>query len=461
MGEIEQTSRLPLPENEVRAWLARPAALQRLLPPWAGARVPSPPTGGAGTGGGTFALRQGLVPVRWLVSGGEADGDGDRPDSKPPPALWLISRLDSRGAAETDLHERVICRRPEGAAGWAVSQAALDSLAGRWLRFRQQRLREDLQRHAPLAGRPRLRVAIGGASGLIGRNLALFLAAGGHDVQRLVRRPPQPGGGEGEIFFNPAQGQIDAAALEGCDAVVHLAGAGIADGRWGAARKKSILQSRVETTRFLSQALTTLRHPPRLLLVASATGYYGNRGEEPLDEDSGAGEGFLAQVCGQWEAAAQPARAAGIRVVHLRMGMVLTPAGGALAKLLPPFRLGLGGKIGNGRQMMSWIELDDLLGAMLHLIATDDSAGPVNAVAPGVVSNGVFTRTLGRVLGRPTPFPLPTPAVRLVFGQMGQELLLFGARVRPARLEQTGFRFFRPQLEEALRYCLGRQAPAD
>lgn len=303
------------------------------------------------------------------------------------------------------------------------------------------------------AGGPE-RVIVTGASGLIGASLTASLAAAGHRVDRLVRR--EPASGSSEIRWDPGAGVLDPVPLEGAGAVVHLAGESVAAGRWTAARKAAIRRSRVEGTRLLAETLARLDRPPGVLVSASATGYYGAAGDEPLTEASAAGAGFLAEVCRAWEAATEPAARAGIRVVTLRIGLVLAARGGALGQMLVPFRLGLGGVVGTGRQWMSWIALGDLIGAILHLLGAGDVAGPVNAVAPGPVTNREFTRTLGRVLGRPTLAPLPAPLVRLLFGEMGQTLLLDGARVLPARLLASGFRFLAPDLETALRRELGR-----
>ena len=237
--------------------------------------------------------------------------------------------------------------------------------------------------------------------------------------------------------------------------MVHLAGAPIA-GRWNASRREAILQSRQRGTRLLCERLARLQSPPRVLVSASAVGFYGDRGDEALDEQSAAGQGFLAEVCRAWESACEPARAAGIRVVNLRFGLVVSASGGALVKLLPAFRLGLGGPQGSGRQYMSWIALDDAIGAIHHAMFRDDLSGPVNATAPFPVRNATFAGTLGKVLGRPALLPLPGIAVRAAFGEMGRELLLGGARVAPTRLERTGFAFRTPSLESALRFELGR-----
>ena len=300
-------------------------------------------------------------------------------------------------------------------------------------------------------------VAVTGATGLVGTALTQRLASAGHRVVRLVRpatarRPP----GEEPIRWDPDFGTIQASRLDGVDAVVHLAGESVAAGRWTEARKQRIRSSRVRSTAFLADTLAQLRHPPRVLVAASAVGYYGDRADQMLTEDSAAGTGFLADVCRDWEAAAEPATRRRMRVVQLRIGMVLSPAGGALATLLRPFRLGLGGRVGSGAQWMSWISVDDLCGAILHALATTALAGPVNAVAPEPVPNREFARTLGRVLHRPAFLPLPAFLARLLLGQMADELLLASARVVPARLQATGFTFGDPALEGALRRLLGR-----
>jgi uncharacterized protein len=303
------------------------------------------------------------------------------------------------------------------------------------------------------AGAPRLRVAVTGATGLVGSALVAELRAGGHRVDRVSRRPPRPG--TTDIHWDPAGGRLDPRALEGADAVVHLAGESIAAGRWTAAAKARIRDSRVGGTRLVADTLARLDRPPRVLVSVSAVGYDGDRGDEPLTEDSRPGAGFLADVARAWEAAADPARAAGIRVVHPRLGLVLAGQGGALPRMALPFRLGLGGVIGSGRQYWSWIALADVVRVIELALALDGLAGPVNAVAPAPATNREFTRVLGRVLARPTLLPLPAPAVRLLMGEMGRALLLDSARVLPRRLEHAGFRFRHPDLEGALRAALG------
>jgi uncharacterized protein (TIGR01777 family) len=299
------------------------------------------------------------------------------------------------------------------------------------------------------------RVIVSGASGLIGSRLVPFLTTGGHRVERLVRRASAREGSE--IAWDPERGTIDRERLEGADAIVHLAGESVGAGRWTERQKEKILRSRIEGTRTLAEAIGALQSRPRVLVSASAIGFYGDRGDEELTEESPPGKGFLSRVCQVWEAATGAAAEAGIRVVHLRIGVVLSAAGGALARMLLPFRFGLGGPIGSGGQFMSWILLEDLVGAIQHAILNDPLSGAVNGVSPNAVTQAEFARTLGRVLGRPAFLPLPAPAVRVVLGEMGQALLLDGARVQPRKLLDSGFCFFRPDLGPALRTALGRE----
>ena len=295
-----------------------------------------------------------------------------------------------------------------------------------------------------------MRVLISGSSGLIGSSLVPALEGAGHSVIRLVRRNPAANEIRWDLSKSPpAKG----GSFEGFDAVVHLAGESIA-GRWTAAKKARIRDSRVQGTRALAAALAQTKRPPRVMVCASAIGIYGDRSEEALREESAPGSDFLADVARQWEAATEPASRAGIRVVSLRFGVVLSARGGALARMLPPFRMGVGGRIGSGRQWMSWIALDDVVGVIQHALATDAVHGPVNAVAPTPVTNAEFTRTLGKVLHRPTVFPLPAFIVRLAFGEMGEALLLGSQRVDCGKLLASGYRFRHSELKPALEALL-------
>jgi hypothetical protein len=298
-----------------------------------------------------------------------------------------------------------------------------------------------------------MKILISGASGLVGAKLVPALASQGHQVVRLVRDKAKAS--VDAAFWDPKGGFIDQAALAGCDAVVNLAGESIASGRWNASRKRAIRESRVDATTTIAKAFAALEPKPRVLINASAVGYYGSRGDEWLDESSSSGSGdFLSGVCRDWEAATEPARRAGVRVVMTRFGVILSKQGGALATMLTPFKLGLGGRIGDGQQYMSWIAIDDVIGTILHSLGTETLAGPVNTVAPNPATNVAFTKTLGKVLARPTLFPMPAFAAKLVFGEMGEELLLGSQRVRPARLLESGYVFKYPELETALRHLL-------
>jgi uncharacterized protein len=318
--------------------------------------------------------------------------------------------------------------------------------------FRRRRLSGDLVRQAEFAGGRPLRIAVTGASGLIGGELVPFLTTAGHSVVRLVRRPAS---GPDEVTWDPSRGVLDAEQLEGFDAVVHLAGESIRP-PWTRARRQRIRRSRVDGTLLLSDALARLRRPPRVLVSMSGVNYYGDRGDVVVDEDSPPGDGFLAALCVDWEGATTAAASAGIRVVNLRNGIAISGRGGAVSSLLVPFRLGVGGKVGDGRQYVSWIAIDDLVGAIYQAIHDDRLRGPVNAVAPNEATNRDLTKTLGRVLRRPTVLPLPAAAVGAVLGDAGRELLLASMRVRPTRLDAAGFRFEFPKLEDALRFQLGR-----
>ncbi|HEX7277623.1 MAG TPA: TIGR01777 family oxidoreductase [Acidimicrobiales bacterium] len=299
-----------------------------------------------------------------------------------------------------------------------------------------------------------MRIAVTGSHGLIGTALVEALTGDGHYVTTLVRSSHA---GPDQVRWDPAAGTIDAAALEGHDAVVHLAGVGIGDHRWTDDHKRAVLDSRVQGTSLLATTLAGLDRPPKVLASASAVGYYGDTGSRAVTEVDGPGSGFLADVVRQWEDATEPAAKAGIRVARFRSGVVLTDRGGALDKQLLPFKMGLGGRVGTGEQYLSWISLDDEVSAIRHLLATDSIEGPVNLTTPNPVTNAEFTRALGTVLGRPTMMPVPKLALHTMFGkEMVAEMLLVGQRVLPVVLQQSGFGFVDDEIEAALRRILGK-----
>jgi uncharacterized protein (TIGR01777 family) len=298
-----------------------------------------------------------------------------------------------------------------------------------------------------------MRILVSGSHGLVGKALIGSLTSDGNEIVRLVRGKPSS---NAEVEWHPNEGKIDGASLEGLDVVVHLAGESIASGRWSDEKKRAIQESRVLGTVLLSDALARLSRPPAVFLSASAIGYYGNRGDELLTEKSDAGTDFLANVCRAWENATGRAVEKGIRTVRARFGIILDAKEGALAKMLTPFRMGIGGRIGDGKQWMSWIAIDDVVNGLKYLMENGAVSGPVNFVAPNAVTNAEFTKTLGHVLSRPTLFPIPAFGVRLAFGEMGEALLLSGQRVKPGIMEESGFRFTWPTLEPALRHLLAR-----
>ena len=390
-------------------------------------------------------LRLGPLRRRWVARHRDVQPGRGFTDEQVsgPLARWVhahrfLSTEDGLCALEDEVHWEPPLGVPASLLAAAIDRAFL---------FRHARLSEDLDRHAR-AQLPPSRIAVTGAGGLIGSALLPFLTTGGHRVDRLVR-----GQGTG-IAWDPVEGTVDRAALDGVDAVVHLAGESIAGGRWTAARRRAILDSRVRGTDLIARTLAGLPRPPRVLVAASAIGFYGLEAQG-VDESAPPGRGFLAEVVRAWEAALRPAEEAGIRVVRLRVGVVLAARGGVLARLRLPFSLGLGGPIGSGTQPMSWIGLDDLLDVILLALTDPNLAGPVNVVAPQPTTNRDFTKALARVLRRPALLPLPAIAVRTIFGEMGEEVLLSGQGVLPGRLGERGFRWRTPQLEQALQRELG------
>ncbi len=448
-------SRIEAPAEEVYRWHARPGAFERLNPPWDPAVVESR-SGGIEDEGARVILRVGPARQRWVAEHHGALPGREFHDLQVsgPFAFWEHAhRMTPEGALACTLEDRIEYGLPAGAAGDLIGGGLVRSTLERLFAYRHRVTTDDLAAHAVCRGEKPMKVAITGSSGLVGTALSPFLTAGGHEVLRLVRRAPNK---KDEVQWDADTGVIDAAALEGVDAVVHLAGESIAVGRWTEARKTLLRTSRIGPTRALAEALGRLERKPKVLISASAIGYYGDRGAAWMSEKDAPADDFLGRLATDWEAAAEPAAKAGIRVVNLRTGIVLSPAGGALGKMLLPFKAGLGGVAGPGTQYMSWLAIDDLLGIIHHALDRTDVRGPVNAVTPSPVTNAELTKTLGRVLGRPTVAPVPAFALRLAFGEMAGATLLASTRVRPERLQATGYRFRFPDLEGALRHLLGR-----
>jgi uncharacterized protein (TIGR01777 family) len=453
---FERATELPVSAETAYAWHARPGAFERLIPPWEPVTVRERH---GDLGGGRLVLDVPIGPFRrrWeAVLKGAAEGVGFVDEQVVGPfARWRHHHgFEPLGTGRCRYVDRIEYRLPLGVLGAAAAPMVAARLE-RSFRYRHATVVHDLgllQRYPTT----RLTIAITGATGLLGRALVHFLGAAGHRVVGLARRALGPD----DIPWDPARGLIDGSRLEGVDAVIHLAGEPIAGGRWTADRRRRIMESRTAGTTLLADTLAGLRRTPRVLLAASAVGIYGDRGDEPLTEEAplrpGREASFVERVGHAWEAATASAEAAGIRVVRARIGLVLTPAGGALGQMLLPFRVGLGGRLGDGRQYFSWISLTDVLGALYHALWTESLRGPVNLTAPAPVTNREFTQVLAGILNRPALMPVPTAVLQLLLGDLADELLLASARVLPDRLLRSGYRFQHSGLAAALRHELGR-----
>lgn len=454
MPQFSLKSLFPASARDVYAWHMRIGALERLTPPWSAITVTW----------GDEQVREGsrrelLVPagplrIKWLAKHhGLVEGQQFIDEQERGPfKKWIHRHIFTDTAPEqSQLEDRIEYEYPFGRVGELLGRRQVHWLVNTSFPWRHERTWMDLARHAEFADRPRMRIALSGSTGLVGKQLMNFLTTGGHSVLPLVRTR----GESGTVYWNPDRGEIDRQALEGVDAVIHLAGRNIAAGRWTESSKREILDSRVKGTRILAETIAALQTPPRILVSASAVGIYAET-QDALDENGPHGNGFLADVVRAWEAAADPARQAGIRVVHPRISTVISGWGGVLGRLLPVFKWGFGGRIGNGSQAMSWIQVDDLLAAIYKMLFDERLSGPVNVSSRRVVTNQEFTEALGKVLRRPTLATVPEPIVKLAFGQMGQELLLQGVRVKPAVLSSVGFVPWFTDLEAALRFETGK-----
>lgn len=448
---FNRTTPLPVPAAEAFAWHRRPGAFERLCPPWE--RIDVIARKGGIEDGAWLMLEQWFGPV-WLTMEAEhfgyvANREFNDRLVRGPFARWEHCHrfTDTPENAGSVLSDGIVYALPGGAAGNALGGKIVGKMLSRLFAYRHAATAADLSLWKRWAHRPRLRVLVSGSTGLVGRTLCALLTTQGHEVVRLVRGVPSA---PDEVVL----GRLGEAGR--IDAVVHLAGENIAGGRWTEARRRRIMDSRVEGTRTLVAALGRLPERPSVFIGSSAVGYYGDRGEVRCAEDEPAGRGFLSAVCQAWERETGAAEALGMRTVRLRTGVVLTPAGGALKKLLPLFRLGLGGRIGDGRMWMSWISIDDLAGVIAQALVDESLSGAVNAVAPQPVTNAVFTRELGAVLRRPAVLPAPARALRAVFGEMAEETLLASTRVEPARLLEAGYDFRHKTVGGALRHVLGR-----
>ena len=429
---------MPVSAEELYHWHARPGAFRRLTPPWERAEVIED-TGGIDDGA-RKVIRVGPLRLRWVaVHEGHVEGcQFVDVQQQGPFARWVHThRFVPDGRERSRLVDDVEYALPLGALGELVAGRAIATKLDAMFAWRHRTTRADLDAHARARLEP-MTIGITGAGGLLGTQLGAFLTTGGHTVVPLSRERPYAQKG-----------------LERLDAVVHLAGETISQ-RWNATSKARILSSRVDGTRALCEAIAASTPRPRVLIVASAVGIYGDRGDESLNESSARGSGFLSDVCSAWESSADAARAARVRVVHARFAPILTPAGGALKSMLPPFRAGLGARFGSGAQWMPWVSIDDAVGAVHHALANPSIVGAMNVVAPRLVTNAEFTRTLGRALHRPAFLATPILAAQALFGEMAGPLFFDSARVEPGVLTSTGYRFRDPELFDGLRALLGK-----
>ncbi len=448
--------RIARPAAEVFAWHERPGAFARLCPPWE--RVEVTRHVGGIRDGARVSLRTKVGPVwaMWEIEHRDYVAGRQFRDVllSGPFVKWEhLHRIEPDGEAACVLTDEIHYRLPLGALGRWGGAAFTRAQLARMFAYRHAVTQADLENATP--GAPKC-VLISGASGLVGRALKGFLDTQGHTVRSLVRLAAR---NEGEFQWDPAAGTIDATALAGVDAVIHLSGENVAGGRWTAARKAAIRSSRVDGTRTLAKGIAArpAGARPEVFVSAAAVGFYGSRGDERVGEDARLGAGFLADVCAAWEGELAAVEALGVRTVALRTGVVLSPAGGALAKMLPAFLIGAGGRLASGRQWMSWITPDDL-GAMYVRAVVDPSwRGAFNAVVPEAVTNAEFTATLARVLRRPAMLPVPAAGLKLIFGEMAEETLLASTRAVPDRALRAGFVWRQPDLESALRHVLGRK----
>lgn len=456
---FERSIELTAPRETLYRWHACKGAFGRLAPPWERVDLVEH-IGGIEDGARVrLRLRAAGIPIDWrLEHSNHHVGEQfcDRQTAGPFRSWNHLHRFEEVDADRSRLIDRLEIGLPFGWIGHRFGRGHLLAQLERLFIFRHRVTSSDVRLlvEREKQNQPRLKILVTGATGLIGRHLVPLLTTQGHAVVTLGRQPDA--GDSSAFYWDPDRGEIDERGLIGVDAVIHLAGSNLAAGRWTSARKREILESRTIGTRLLVQAMARTPKPIDTLVSSSAIGFYGDTGDTVAAEVSGPGEGFLADVCRAWEEEALPARSRGTRVVLMRTGVVLTPAGGALGALLPIFSKGAGGPVAGGRQWMSWISVDDLSAAFLHAIEHPEVDGPCNGVAPEAVRNREFTRVLGKVLKRPAVVPVPGSVLKLAYGQMARETILASCRVTPNRLLETDFGFRHPGLEDALRHMLGR-----
>ena len=452
MTVLEFVGEVPGTTQEVFRWHENPGAFDRLPPPWESIEVLQAVDSLRNGSKGVLRMKVGPIPITWKT---------EHTDYTPP-SLFVDKQTQGPFKSWTHYHHfeplsdtttKILDEIHYEAPLSFFSNTFVQKKLHRLFRYRHQQCRIDLQRHQEFASKPKLRIAITGASGLVGKQLVCFLSTGGHEILQLVRRPALAAN---EISWNPDEATLEADKLEGVDAVIHLAGANVGASRWTKSRKELLRSSRINSTSLLATTLSKLKNPPKTFISMSGSGHYGYQDyDTAFNESHPPADDFLARLTVDWEANTAPASDAGIRTVMFRTPVVLTARGGALTKMLPPFLMGAGGKIGSGKQPMSWIALDDLLGIFLFALHKESLSGPLNIGASHIPTNLEFTKTLGKVLKRPTIAPLPAFVVKTLFGEMGESLLLGGQKLDSSRLLDSGFKFAWPDLEVTLRHELG------
>lgn len=454
-GSFRAVSLFPCSVEELYTWHCRPGALERLIPPWERTTVVAR-SGGLDPGGRvSMRMHAGPIPYLWQAHHIENEPGVFFRDiqARGPFRRWIHTHRFAHTPNGARLEDHIEYALPGGALFPWAGRLLVEPVLNRTFRYRHATLADDLRLHAS-ASRVPLRILISGASGILGSALMPLLSTGGHEVWQLVRRRPDRR--PWEVYWDPERDQLDLSGLPPFDGVIHLAADNIGQGRWTREKRQRMIESRVRGTGLLARELARCNHRPEVLLSASAVGFYGDCQDCCIIEEHRAGSAFISEICSRWEEAAQPAEDAGIRTVTLRIGVVLTPRGGALARLLGTATLGINRRFGSGRQYISWIGVHDAIGAMLHALSCRSLRGPVNLVAPQPVRNEEFLATLARVMGRPLLPPVPAAVVRLVFGQMGAEVLLQGCRASADKLLASGYRFRHPDLATALGNLLGR-----
>jgi uncharacterized protein (TIGR01777 family) len=453
MTQYRKHSSFPVDVQTCFGWHERAGALERCIPPWEQITVIKR-TGSIQPGGTVeLIIHPGGLPVKWVSRHLEYEKNVYFKDAqiKGPFKSFIHTHkfYQEKQDHTSTMTDEISYTLPGGKLGQFV-QKSIHKQLEQSFRYRHHMLYHDLKRHDSVSKTP-LTIVISGASGLVGKNLVPFFTTGGHRVIRLVRRKPAH---PDEIYWNPAKGELDLTGLDHIDAVINLSGENIGEGRWTVQKKEHILQSRIITTRLLVEKMQAMSRPPQVFLSSSAIGYYGNRGEEELTETSSKGQDFISKVCDTWEKEALQASSF-MRVVTLRIGVVLTPKGGALGKLLTPAKLGLGGPLGHGKQIMSWISMNDLIYSFHHCLFNHEIHGAINLTTPNPVTNHDLAKLLGKKLKRPAILPVPSTIIKLAFGQMGQEIPLASTLARPDQLVKTGFTFSHPTLDTALNYLIG------